>query len=45
MDRKIKNIMKMEKGRTCVVTTQRPSVLSVRDHIYEIRERHLKKLK
>ena len=44
-ERVLKNIMKKEKGRTCVVTTHRPSVLSVSDHIYEIRERHLKKLK
>ena len=44
-ERVLKNIMKKEKGRTCVVTTHRPSVLSVSDHIYEIRESHLKKLK
>ena len=44
-ERELKNIMKKEKGRTCVVTTHRPSVLSVSDHIYEIRESHLKKLK
>ena len=37
-ERVLKNIMKKEKGRTCVVTTHRPSVLSVSDHIYEIRE-------
>lgn len=44
-ERVLKNIMKKEKGRTCVCTTHRPSVLSVSDHIYEIRESHLKKLK
>lgn len=44
-ERVLKNIMKKEKGRTCIVTTHRPSVLSVSDHIYEIRESHLKKLK
>ena len=44
-ERVLKNIMKKEKARTCVVTTHRPSVLSVSDHIYEIRESHLKKLK
>ena len=33
-ERVLKNIMKKEKGRTCVVTTHRPSVLSVSDHIY-----------
>ena len=44
-ERVLKNIMKKETGRTCVVTTHRPSVLSVSDHIYEIRESQLKKLK
>ena len=41
-ERVLKNIMKKEKGRTCVVTTHRPSVLSVSDHIYEIREKSFK---
>ena len=44
-ERVLKNIMKKDRGRTCIVTTHRPSVLSVSDHIYEIRESNLKKLK
>ena len=41
----LRNIMKRDSGRTCIVTTHRPSVLSVSNHIYEIRERNLKQLK
>lgn len=44
-ERVLRNIMKTDRGRTCIVTTHRPSVLSVSDHIYEIRETELKKLK
>lgn len=44
-ERVLKNIMKKDRNRTCIVTTHRPSVLSVSDHIYEIREGKLKKLK
>ena len=44
-ERVLKNIRKKDRGRTCIVTTHRPSVLSVSDHIYEIRESNLKKLK
>lgn len=44
-ERVLKNIMKKDRDRTCIVTTHRPSVLSVSDHIYEIRESNLKKLK
>lgn len=44
-ERVLKNIMKEDRDRTCIVTTHRPSVLSVSDHIYEIRESNLKKLK
>ena len=39
----LRNIMKKDSSRTCIVTTHRPSVLSVSDHIYEIRESNLKK--
>lgn len=41
----LKNIMEAEQGRTCIVTTHRPSVLSVSDHIYEIKDTKLKQLK
>ena len=44
-DRVLKNIMKKDNGRTCIVTTHRPSVLSVSDHIYEIKSTKLKQLK
>lgn len=44
-ERVLKNIMKKDCGRTCIVTTHRPSVLTVSDHIYEIRETQLKQLK
>lgn len=44
-ERVLRNIMKKDRDRTCIVTTHRPSVISVSDHIYEIRESHLKKLK
>lgn len=41
----LKSIMEAEQGRTCIVTTHRPSVLSVSDHIYEIKDTKLKQLK
>lgn len=41
----LKNIMNAEQGRTCIVTTHRPSVLSISDHIYEIKDTKLKQLK
>ena len=41
----LRNIMKKDNGRTCIVTTHRPSVLSVSDHIYEIKSTKLKQLK
>ena len=44
-ERVLKNIMKKDNGRTCIVTTHRPSVLSVSDHIYEIKSTKLKQLK
>lgn len=44
-ERVLRNIMKKDRDRTCIITTHRPSVISVSDHIYEIRESHLKKLK
>ena len=43
--RVLKNIMKKDHGRTCIVTTHRPSVLDISDHIYEIRATQLKQLK
>lgn len=41
----LNNIMRCGKNRTCIVTTHRPSVLSMSDHIYEIKDNHLEKLK
>ena len=35
----IKNIMKKDKVRTCILTTHRPSVLSVCDRVYRINDR------
>lgn len=39
------NIMSSGKHKTCIVTTHRPSVLSMSDHIYEIRDNRLVKVK
>lgn len=39
------NIMNSGRRKTCIVTTHRPSVLSMSDHIYEIRDNHLVKMK
>lgn len=44
-ERVLKNIMTYGKNKTCIVTTHRPSVLSMSDHIYEIRDNILEKLK
>ena len=44
-ERVLRNIMNKDNGRTCIVTTHRPSVLSVSDHIYEIKSTKLKQLK
>lgn len=41
----LKNIMTHGKNKTCIVTTHRPSVLSISDHIYKIKENHLEKIK
>jgi len=35
----LENIQKSQKGRTCIVTTHRPSVLSICQHVYLIQER------
>lgn len=44
-ERVLHNIMECGKNRTCIVTTHRPSVLSMSDHIYEIKGNHLRKVK
>lgn len=44
-ERVLKNIMKIDGSRTCIVTTHRPSVLNMSDHIYRIKENHLEQLK
>lgn len=44
-ERVLKNIMECGKQKTCIVTTHRPSVLSMSDHIYEISDNHLRKVK
>lgn len=41
----LKNIMGCGKLKTCIVTTHRPSVLEMSDHIYEIKDNHLVKVK
>ncbi len=41
----LKNIVRCGKNKTCIVTTHRPSVLSMSDHIYRISENHLEKVK
>lgn len=43
--RVLKNIMKIDGSKTCIVTTHRPSVLNMSDHIYKIEENHLEQLK
>lgn len=40
----LKNIMKQKNSRTCIVTTHRPSVLTISDYIYEIRNTELKEV-
>ena len=42
--RVLKNIMECGKHKTCIVTTHRPSVLSMSSRIYEIRDNHLVKI-
>lgn len=44
-ERVLKNIMKIDGSRTCIVTTHRPSVLNMSDHIYRIKANHLEQLK
>lgn len=41
----LRNIMRHGVNKTCIVTTHRPSVLSMSDHIYKIQENHLEKVK
>lgn len=43
--RVLSNIMEFGKKKTCIVTTHRPSVLSMSHHIYEIRDDRLMKMK
>ena len=44
-ERVLKNIMSIGARRTCIVTTHRPSVLTMSDHIYRIKENHLERVK
>ena len=44
-ERVLSNIMEFGKKKTCIVTTHRPSVLSMSDHIYEIRDDRLMQMK
>ena len=44
-ERVLKNIMSIGAHRTCIVTTHRPSVLTMSDHIYRIKENHLERVK
>ena len=44
-ERVLKNIMSIGAHRTCIVTTHRPSVLTMSDHIYRIKENHLEQVK
>ncbi len=44
-ERVLKNIMSIGEHRTCIVTTHRPSVLTMSDHIYRIRDNHLEQMK
>lgn len=41
----LRNIMNSGAGKTCIVTTHRPSVLSMSHHIYEIKDNQLIKKK
>ena len=43
--RVLKNIMANGSRKTCIVTTHRPSVLEMSDHIYEIKDNKLVKVK
>lgn len=40
----LKNIMKYGRNKTCIVTTHRPSVLSMSNHIYKIEGGYLQKV-
>lgn len=42
-ERVLNNIMKCGEGKTCIVTTHRPSVLTMSNHVYEIRDNQLVK--
>lgn len=44
-ERVLHNIMQCGKNRTCIVTTHRPSVLAMSDHIYEIKGNYLRKVR
>lgn len=44
-ERVLSNIMEFGKKKTCIVTTHRPTVLSMSDHIYEIRDDRLMQMK
>ena len=44
-ERVLKNIMSIGAHRTCIVTTHRPSVLTMSDYIYRIKENHLERVK
>ena len=44
-ERVLKNVMSIGAHRTCIVTTHRPSVLTMSDHIYRIKENHLERVK
>ena len=39
--RLLKNIMKDEDPRTCIVTTHRPTVLTICNRVYEIKDKKL----
>lgn len=41
----LKNIMANGSRKTCIITTHRPSVLEMSDHIYEIKDNNLVKVK
>ena len=44
-ERVLSNVMEFGKKKTCIVTTHRPSVLAMSDHIYEIRDDRLMQMK
>ncbi len=39
------NIMRRGENKTCIVTTHRPSVLSMSDHIYEVKQNRIEQVK